>query len=96
MLPSLILLSFWPSPTTYQHTYPQGMWTIAKSLMGRHLELKYSPGHLFQSIKIARCLKKTLISNYFTRLNTKSQTPCPKRMPRASNLVSGRYSGVGA
>ena len=90
MPPSLILLSFWPPPTTYQHTYPQGMWTIAKSLMGRHLEQKYSLGHLFQSIKIARCLKKTLISNYFTRLNTKSQTPCPKRMPRASNLVSGR------
>ena len=58
MLPSLILLSFWPPPTTYQHTYPQGMWTIAKSLMGRHLELKYSLGSLFQSIKIARCLKK--------------------------------------
>ena len=27
---------------------------------------------------------------YPIRLNTKSQTPCPRRLPRASNLVSGR------
>ena len=33
--------------------------------------------------------------HYFLR-NTKSHTPCPKRLPRASNLVSGRYAGVGA
>ena len=96
MLPSLILQSFWQPPTTYLHTYPQGMWTIAKSLMGRHLEPKHRLDHLFQSVKLVQHSQKLLTSNYFTRLNTKSQTPCPKRMPRASNLVSGRYSGVGA
>ena len=56
MLPSLILLSFWQPPTTYLHTYPQGMWTIAKSLMGRYLEPRYSLEALFQFVKIAQQL----------------------------------------
>ena len=29
-------------------------------------------------------------------LNTRSQTPWPRRSPRSSNLVSGRWSGLGA
>ena len=32
----------------------------------------------------------------YTRLNTRSHTPCPSRSPRCSNFVSGRYSGLGA
>ena len=32
---------------------------------------------------------------YWVRLNSKSQTPCPNRWPRFSNLVRGRKSGLG-
>jgi hypothetical protein len=31
-----------------------------------------------------------------SRSNTTSHTPCPSLRPRFSNLVSGRYSGLGA
>ncbi len=35
------------------------------------------------------------VVTHLTRLNSRSQTPCPKRWPRFSNLVSGRKSGLG-
>ena len=55
----------------------------------------FSGSILYSRLKpTATLIKHTVVYYFFTK--TKSHTPCPNRLPRASNFVSGRYAGTGA
>ena len=63
--------------------------TIALNFISKHHSLLYLEKMPSVSKHASAAFFQTAVC-YLIRLNTKSQTPCPRRLPRASNLVSGR------